>query len=149
MSNVVQVGFNSKKNPMRWACALHGRPHPHWPSGIAHEFMMQLIKEYEPDDTRAEMEMKKALSKLSLGKNKDPNDKNNEISAIECRYKLDLTKSKKKARIFRIGTAQHQKWFYAPYRIVEMFFKLYRQNIGLRCCSLVIYFRFSCFSADC
>ncbi len=29
------------------------------------------------------------------------------------------------------------------------FFNLSRQNIGLRCCSLVIYFRFSCFSADC
>jgi hypothetical protein len=83
------------------------RANKDWPSRKAHEVMMQLMKEYKPDDTRAEMEMEKALSKLSLGKNKDPNDINNEISAIECRYKIDLTESKKKVQIFRIGTAQY------------------------------------------
>ncbi len=69
--------------------------------------MTQLVKEYKPDDTMAEMEMEKALSKLSLGKKKDPNDINDEISAIECRYKIDPTKSKKKAQISRIGGAQY------------------------------------------
>ncbi len=44
------------------------------PSRKAHEVMTQLVKEYEPDDTMAEMEMEKALSKLTLGKKKDPND---------------------------------------------------------------------------
>ncbi len=53
------------------------------------------------------MEMEKALSKLSLGKKKDPNDINNDLSAIKCRYKIDLTKSKKKTQIFRIGGAQY------------------------------------------
>ncbi len=33
--------------------------------------------------------------------------------------------------------------------LYRCFFNLSRRNIGLRCCSLVIYFRFSCFSADC
>ena len=55
-----------------------------------------------------ETEMEKALNKkLSLSKKKDPNNLNDELSAIECRYKLDLTKSKKKAQIFRIGRAQY------------------------------------------
>ncbi len=33
--------------------------------------------------------------------------------------------------------------------LYRCFFNLSRQNIGLRCCSLVIYFRFSCFLTDC
>jgi hypothetical protein len=51
--------------------------------------------------------MEKALNKLSLGKKKDPNNFNNELSAIKCRCKLDLTKLKKKAQIFGIGRAQY------------------------------------------
>ena len=78
-----------------------------WPSRKAHEVMIQLVKEYKPDDTMAKMEMEKSLKKLSLSKKKDPNNLNNELSAIECRYKLDLTKSKKKVQIFRIGGAQY------------------------------------------
>ncbi len=33
--------------------------------------------------------------------------------------------------------------------LYRCFFNLSWRNIGLRCCSLVIYFRLSCFSADC
>ena len=33
--------------------------------------------------------------------------------------------------------------------LYRCFFNLSRRNIGLCCCSLVIYFRFSCFLADC
>jgi hypothetical protein len=62
-----------------------GRTNKDWPSGKAHEVMTQLVKEYEPDDTMAEMEMEKALSKLTLGKKKDQNDLLDEMSAIECR----------------------------------------------------------------
>jgi hypothetical protein len=51
------------------------------------------------------MEMEKALDKLSLSKKKDPNELNNELSAIKCRY--NLTESEKKAQIFRIGRAQY------------------------------------------
>jgi hypothetical protein len=83
------------------------RANKDWPSGKAHEVMTQLVKEYKPDDMMAEMEIEKALSKLSLGKKKDPNDINDELSAIKCRYKIDLTKSKSKAQIFRIGRAQY------------------------------------------
>ncbi len=77
-----------------------GRTNKDWPSGKAHEVMTQLVKEYEPDDSMAKMEMEKALSKLTLGKEKDPNDLLDEMSAIECRYKIDLTKLKKKAQVF-------------------------------------------------
>ncbi len=69
--------------------------------------MIQLVKEYKPDDTMAKMEMEKSLKKLSLSKKKDPNNLNNELSAIECRYKLDLTELKKKVQIFRNGGAQY------------------------------------------
>jgi hypothetical protein len=78
-----------------------------WPSGKAHEVMAQLVKEYKPDDTMAKMEMEKALSKLTLNKKKDPNNINDELSAIECRYKIDLSESKKKAQVLRIGGAQY------------------------------------------
>ncbi len=67
------------------------RANKDWPSGKAHEVMMQLLKEYKPDDTMAKIEMEKALNKHSLGKKKDPDNLNDEMSAIECRYKLDLT----------------------------------------------------------
>ncbi len=81
------------------------RPNKDWSSGKAHEVVIQLVKEYKPDDTIAKMEMEKALNKLSLSKKKDPNELNDELSVIKCRYKLDLTKLKKKAQIFRIGRA--------------------------------------------
>jgi hypothetical protein len=61
------------------------------PSRKAHEVKTQLLKEYKPDDMMAKMEMEKALNRLSLGKKKDPNNLNNELSAIKCRHKLDLT----------------------------------------------------------
>jgi hypothetical protein len=67
--------------------------------------MIQRMKEFKPDDTMAKMEMEKALNKLSLGKKKNPNNLNDELFTIECRYKLDLSKSKKKAQTFRIGGA--------------------------------------------
>ncbi len=92
-----------------------------WPSRKVHEVMTQLVKEYKPDDTMTEMEMKKALNKLSLGKKKDPNNLNNELSATECRYKLDLTKSKKKAQMFRIGRAHYAS-------IISMTQMIYRRK---------------------
>jgi hypothetical protein len=84
------------------------RANKDWPSRKAQKVMTQLVKEYEPDDTMAKIEMEKALlSKLSLGKKKDPNDINNELSTIKCMCMIDLTKSKKNAQIFRIGRAQY------------------------------------------
>ncbi len=77
-----------------------GRTNKDWPSGKAHEFMTQLVKKYEPDDTMAKNEMEKALSKLTLGKTKDPNSLLDKMSAIKCTYKIDLTESKKKAPVF-------------------------------------------------
>jgi hypothetical protein len=71
-----------------------------WPSGKKHEVMMQLMKEYEPDDTIAKMDMEKALNKLSLSKKKDPNDLNDELSAIKCRYKLDFGPNQRRKHHF-------------------------------------------------
>jgi hypothetical protein len=36
-----------------------------WSSGKAHEVMIQLVKEYKPDDTMAKIEKEKALNKFS------------------------------------------------------------------------------------
>ena len=79
------------------------RANSHWPSRKAHEVMTQLVKEYKPDDMMAKMEIENALNKLTLGKKKDPNDITDKLSAIECRYKIDLTESKKKAQVMQIG----------------------------------------------
>ncbi len=91
-----------------------GRTNKDWPSGKAHEVMTQLAKEYEPDDMMAKMEMEKALS--TLVKKKDPNDLLDEMSAIECRYKIDLvTKLKKKAQVFlNRRSSVFQYYFYDP-----------------------------------
>ncbi len=62
--------------------------------------MTQLVKEYGPDDTMAAMEMEKTLSNLTLGKKKDPNNLLDEMSAIECRFKIDFTELKKKPQVF-------------------------------------------------
>jgi hypothetical protein len=93
--------------------------------------MIQLVKEYKPDDTMAELEMEKALSKLSLGKKKEPKDLNDELSAIKCRYKLDLTKSKKKAQIFRIGGAQYAS-------IISITQMIYRSKGGELTCEKLL-----------
>jgi hypothetical protein len=45
----------------------------------AHEVMIQIVKEYKPDDVIAEMEMEKALNRLSLGKKKDSDNLNNDL----------------------------------------------------------------------
>jgi hypothetical protein len=108
-----------------------GRTNKDWPTGKAHEVMTQLVKEYEPDDTMAKMEMEKALSKLTLGKKKDPNNLLNEMSAIECRYKIDLTESKKKPQVFHIGGAQHSS-------IISMTQMIYNsKGVELRCNKLL------------
>ena len=69
------------------------------PSGKAHHIMSVIVKEFEPEDTMAEMEMECALAKLKLGPKKDPNELLDEFASIECRYLLELSKSKKKAQV--------------------------------------------------
>jgi hypothetical protein len=78
-----------------------------WPTGKAHHVMTALIKEYEPEDTIAKMEMEQALSKMKSGSKKDPNKLLNELASIECRYLLELSKSKKKAQVLHLGWAQY------------------------------------------
>ena len=89
--------------PLMNKLACEKRRDKDWPSGKAHRVWAALLKEYKPEDTMAEMEMELALNKLKLGPSKDPNDLLNELAAIECRYSLELTDSKKKAQVMRLG----------------------------------------------
>jgi hypothetical protein len=69
--------------------------------------MSVIMKEFEPGDTMAEMEMELALAKLKLGPKKDPNELMDEFASIECQYSLELTESKKQAQIWRLGGTQY------------------------------------------
>jgi hypothetical protein len=74
-----------------------------WPTRKAHRVMSTLIKEFEPEDTMAEMEMEQALAKMKLGPKKDPSKLLNKLASIECKYSLELSNSKKKAQVLRLG----------------------------------------------
>jgi hypothetical protein len=76
-----------------------------WPSGKAHHVV--IMTEFEPEDTMAEMEMERALAKLKLGPKKDPNELLDEFASIECQYLLELSKSKKKVQVLRLGGTQY------------------------------------------
>jgi hypothetical protein len=105
---MMQFAFSLTKVAQLNKLNCAGRTNKDWPSGKANEVMTQPLKEYEPDDMMAKMEMEKALlSTRTLGKKKDLNDLLDEMSAIECRYKIDLTESKKKAQVFEIRGAQY------------------------------------------
>jgi hypothetical protein len=65
--------------------------------------MTVILKEYEPKDTMAEMEMEMALEKMKLGSKKDPNSLNDTMASIKCRYSIEMTNSKKKAQVLRLG----------------------------------------------
>jgi hypothetical protein len=69
--------------------------------------MSVTVKEFKPEDTMAKMEMERALEKLKLGPNKDPNELLDEFASIKCRYLLALSKPKKKAQILRLGGTQY------------------------------------------
>jgi hypothetical protein len=78
-----------------------------WPSGKAHHVMSVIMKEFEPEDTMAEMEIERTLAKLKLGPKKDPNKLLDDFSPIKCRYSLELSKSKKKAQVLRLDGTQY------------------------------------------
>ncbi len=44
--------------------------------------MTVILKEYEPEDTNAEMEMEMALAKMKLGPKKDPSSLNDAMASI-------------------------------------------------------------------
>jgi hypothetical protein len=92
-----------------------------WLTGKAHHVMTALIKEYEPENTMAKMEMEQALSKMILGSKKDPNKLLNKLALIECRYLLELSKSKKKAEVLRLGGEQYSS-------IIPTTSMIYRNN---------------------
>jgi hypothetical protein len=46
--------------------------------------MSVIVKEFELEDTMAEMVMERALAKLKLGHEKDPNKLMDEFAAIKC-----------------------------------------------------------------
>jgi hypothetical protein len=47
--------------------------------------MSALIKEIEPKDTMAKMEMERALARMKLGLKKGLNELLNELASIKCR----------------------------------------------------------------
>jgi hypothetical protein len=66
-----------------------------------------------------------------LGKKKDPNDLLDEMSATECRYKIDLTESKKKVQLFQIGGSQYSS-------IISMTQMIYKsKGVELTCENLL------------
>jgi hypothetical protein len=65
--------------------------------------MTVILKEYEPKDTMAEMEIEMALAKMKLGPKKDQNSLNDAMASIKCRYLIEMTNSKKKAQVLRLG----------------------------------------------
>jgi hypothetical protein len=79
----------------------------HWLSRKAHHIMSVIVKEFESEDTMAEMEMERALANLKLGPKKDPHELLDEFASIECQYLLELSESKKKAQLLRLGGTQY------------------------------------------
>ncbi len=55
-----------------------------WPTRKAHHVMSVKVKEYEPEDTMAKMELKRARAKLKLGPKKDPNNLLKKFASIKC-----------------------------------------------------------------
>ncbi len=83
------LSFQKVAQSNKLICA--SRANKDWPSGKAHEVMTQLMKEFKPEDTKAKMEMEKALSKLTLTKKKDSNKFLDKLSAIKCQYNIDMS----------------------------------------------------------
>ncbi len=54
------------------------------PNREAHNVMSVIVKEFEPEDTMAKMEMEHELEKLKLGPKKDPNKLMDEFASIIC-----------------------------------------------------------------
>jgi hypothetical protein len=69
--------------------------------------MTKLMKEFKPEDTIAKMEMEKALSKLTSTKKKVPDNLLDKLSAIKCRYNIDMSKSKNKMQVFRVSRTHY------------------------------------------
>ncbi len=55
----------------------------------------------------AKMEMEKALAKLTLTRKKDSHNLMDKLSAIKCRYNIDLSKSKEKAQVFTVDRTHY------------------------------------------
>ncbi len=55
-----------------------------WPNGKVHNIMSVIVKEFEPEDTMAKMEMERAVAELKLGPKKDPNKLMDEFASIKC-----------------------------------------------------------------
>jgi hypothetical protein len=85
-----------------------------WPNGKAHHVMSVILKEFKPEDTMAKMEMEQALAKLKLGPKKDPDELLDEFASIECRYSLELSESKKKVQVLRLGGTQYSNIIATP-----------------------------------
>ena len=57
-----------------------------WPGGLAYEVVAKLKRTYQPKDTMSEVEMQRALMKVSMKKNDDPSVLFQQISSISLSY---------------------------------------------------------------
>ncbi len=91
-----QVSLMNKLNVKKWR-------DKDWPTGKTHRVISTLIREFEPEDRMAEMEMERALAKMKLGPKKDPGKLLNKLASIKCKYSLELSDSQKKAQVLCVG----------------------------------------------
>ena len=70
---------------------------PYWPDGFACELVAKLMTKYRQDDVMALAEMTTKLSKLKMGKNRDPEDLEDDIAAIQNEYCCDIDEKIRKA----------------------------------------------------
>jgi hypothetical protein len=85
-------------NKLNCAC----RADKDWPPGKVQEVMTEFVKEYESEDTMAKMEMEKALAKVTFTRKKDPKDLMDKLPVVKRRYIINLSESKKNAKVFRV-----------------------------------------------
>ncbi len=99
---MMQLALSSTQASLMNKLNLKKHSDKDWPTGKAHRVMSTLIREFEPEDTMAEMKMGRALAKMKLGPKKDPSDLLNKLASIKCKYSLELSNSKKKAQVLRL-----------------------------------------------
>ena len=68
-----------------------------WPGGLACGLVVKLLKKYRPDDMTALAYMTTKLSKLQLGKNQNPEELVDDITAIENEYRCEIDEKTRNA----------------------------------------------------
>ncbi len=80
---MMQLALSSTQVSLMNKLNVEKRRDKDWPTGKAHRVMSALIREFEPEDMMAEMEIERALAKMKLGPKKDPSKLLNKLASIE------------------------------------------------------------------